>query len=201
MFKRKLALLPVAWLVAFPAAHAATLQPEPLSLQLIPGNTTGGNNPGFTGGINNGLLAFAGSLGLQGTLVELARVSGAANSDGWLSVAYAAGQNGPDRRAGSWSWAGPDPVSLVTFKAGNEFVAAAYAPGTTSGQWSSLLLGLVQTNPQGQRAREVSHIAVWTMASSVTQPDILPVPLPAAAWLLLSSLGLLGCLRRIRGRA
>lgn len=196
MQNNKLAILALALLGAAQAAPAATLQPQPLAWQLISGNTTGGNNPGFTGGINDGLLAFAVASGISGPLVELARLAGGTTSSGGFSVSYATGDSGPDRRAGSWSWSGPEPVSLVTYKAGNSFVAAIYEPGTTAAEWSSLLLGLVHANPQGERAREISHIAVWTVASSVTQPDLLLVPLPAAGWLLLSGLGLLGLVRR-----
>jgi len=98
IFKKNPGALLLAMLASLSTVQAATLQPEPLAWQLIAGNATGGNKPGFTGGISNGLLDFAQSQGLTGQLVELARVSGNTTDDGCLTVTYAPGSGGPDRR-------------------------------------------------------------------------------------------------------
>jgi hypothetical protein len=88
--------------------------------------------------------------------------------------------------AGTWAvdgWARHAKVFL-TLRAGNSFAAFLIDPAFTSGSWSNTRLFPIADNG-------LKRMSVYYSPSS-----LVPIPLPAAGWLLIGGLGALTALRR-----
>lgn len=161
-------------------AEAASLSPAPASTITIAGNDNPNSNPSGW----SALLDWVDGLGFDSTtFTQLAKIEEQNNwVDGGLTT------TGQGAGSGTWSWTGSDPLSFLIYKGGSNFTAAYYDPAVSSATWDTTELGLLKGN--GNPGPGISHIAAYT-----AEP-IAPVPLPAAAWMLLAGLAGLIALRR-----
>ena len=105
-------------------------------------------------------------------------------------------------KSGSWSIAGMANTDfMLVFKGGNlnntvPGSVIGYFLSTVSGSYRSPLLNDNNFNP-----RDISHVSLYSRDSGggITPPN--PIPLPAAAWLLLSGIGGLGVMGWRKRRA
>ena len=91
----------------------------------------------------------------------------------------------PVNGAQSGAWAingGTIGEVAVNLKAGNSW--SAFLVSALSGNWSS--------------SKNLSHASIYYRDGGVVTPGVSPVPVPAAAWLMLGALGALGAASRKR---
>lgn len=118
--------------------------------------------------------------------------------DGWKEIDKVDGNAGTSgvltsQASGMWSISSFDTYEtfMIVLKGGPTFSAYLLGDGDTaasSGTWSTA--GILKGN--GQPGPGLSHITLWGTGTAA------PVPLPAAAWLLLAGLGGLGAARRFK---
>ena len=107
-----------------------------------------------------------------------------------------------NQQSGSWSILSmADTDYMLIFKGGNlnntvPGAVIGYLLSATSGLYQSPLLNDSNFNP-----RNISHVSLYSRdnGGGITPPD--PIPLPAAAWLLLSGIGGLGVMGWRKRRA
>lgn len=87
-----------------------------------------------------------------------------------------------EARAGQWSYAGPAVAMLIVLKAGSEYAVYWFNDTITDGMPNIGLWNTADLDNKG-----LSHITAYSV-----------VPLPGAAWLLISALAGLGAMRRSR---
>lgn len=182
-----------AALFAVGLAHsgsAASLDPMPSATTTIAGNDNSSSNPaGFQMFLdfldNNGFMS--------NTLTSLAKIE---EDNGWSDAGLTT--TGQGSTMGAWTYTG-QPVSIVTYKSADKFTVALYDPSILSAEWSTLHLELTKVQGgNGPNAgqlvgQDISHIQLWD-ADTMT-----PVPLPAAAWMLLAGLAGIGVMARRKG--
>lgn len=165
---RKLLVAAGANLLLFCSAHAAVVPGELLGV--FSGNDT-------EAGILN-------SLGLQVEMLARVNTPGAIDSDNLetdgLQISGFALNSDSEATAGEWSYSGPGIATLIVLKVSNQYAVYLYNDAITDsmpnmGSWSTADLD----------SKGLSHITAYSV-----------VPIPAAGWLMLSALGLLGVRRR-----
>lgn len=135
----------------------------------------------FTGNDSNQVDAAFEMFGKTGWVLADKNDDG---SSGTQKVSFALGPRN-DTKAGAWMLSDRSSVSdiVVTLKAGSGFGAFLLDAVSTAGLWSS--------------SKELSHASVY-YTGKPNSPA--PVPLPAAAWLLLAGMGGLGAAAHRRKR-
>lgn len=178
----------VAALALSATSAAAALVPPPTATQVFSGNDSNAA----------GQADFKSFVELVGgfdssTLFQIDKVDAPSTGGGILSVLY---DDAPGNST-TGSWSATQSVFFVAYKAGSFFTAAYYEPAVAGATWDTALLGLVNSKGKGQA---ISHITLYGATEIVTpEPGPQPVPLPAAAWLLIAGIGGLVGLRRFRG--
>lgn len=145
--------------------------------------------PGELLGVFAGNDTAAGLLANLGFAVErLARVETPASigtdslSNEGLTISSFALEDG-EAKAGEWSYSGPAIANIIVLKAGTEYAVYLFTNAITDNMPN---IGLWDTSDLDNKG--LSHITAYSAV----------VPIPAAAWLLISALAGLGALRRTR---